>query len=383
MGNVEKSLTGLTLFNDGVKKVKNRVTFILLLCIALITVEGPAGAETTVRYHNAKTLGMGNARVAGGYDYNGFVDNPALLSRVKYVRFSIIAAPLTINKNVQDIGNFISDNNDNFENFDDLTVEEKTEFIDEMREFDGEWGRIRLAPMVDIAANVMGYGVGFAVFNSTDTAIKMDQGIYEPRVWGEGTATTAVVLGIAKPVFMLYPGLTVGANFKLLNRRSTNIFQIPASDLGNISDTMDPILDKIKDQEKRTFSMDVGGLLELPLINADVGATLQAIGDGRGASLDLGIAKRMYEDKLILLADYRDFYDTNKENIFNKIHLGAQYKVAPLAFRAGINSGYPTLGLGLNFRVIDIDAAYYVEELSKGPGGNDEERFVVHVKFGW
>lgn len=364
--------------------MKNNGTVILsIVCLLLVAFAGTASSDITARYHNAKTLGMGDARVAGGYDYNGFVDNPALLSRVKYVRFSIIAVPLTINDNVEDIGNFISDNNENFENFDDLTIDEKNEFIDEMREFDGEWGRIRLAPMVDIAANIRGYGVGLAIYNSTDTAIKMDQGIYEPRVWGEGTATTAVVLGIAKPVFMLYPGLTVGANLKLINRRSTNLFQIPATDLGNISDTLDPIYDKIKDQENQTFSMDFGGLLELPLINADIGATFQAVGDGRGSSLDLGIAKRMYDDKLTLLADYRDFYDNNKENVFKKIHLGAQYKVALLALRAGINSGYPTVGLGLNTKVIDLDAAYYVEELSKGPGGNDEGRYVAHIKFGW
>jgi len=70
--------------------VKNIIAVILLiLCITFIMTEGTVGAETTVRYHNAKTLGMGNTRVAGGYDYNGFVDNPALLSRVKYFRFSI------------------------------------------------------------------------------------------------------------------------------------------------------------------------------------------------------------------------------------------------------------------------------------------------------
>ena len=129
--------------------------------------------------------------------------------------------------------------------------------------------------------------------------------------------------------------------------------------------------------------MDIGGLLDLPVINAEVGASIQSIGDGRGSSIDIGIAKRMASNRLILLADYIDFFDNNQENIFNKIHMGAQYKLAIFALRAGFNSGYPTFGFGLNTRIIDIDAAYYVEELSKGPGGNDEPRYIAQFKFGW
>ncbi|HDY88218.1 MAG TPA: hypothetical protein ENH82_08910 [bacterium] len=354
----------------------------LLLCFFLFNLAGSVYADKTIRYRNAKTLGMGDTRIAGGFGYNGFVDNPALLSRVGIVRFSILNLPVTINKNLVDIGKFIDENSDKFESYDDLTIEEKDNFIKDLQKHDAKWGRVIVSPMVDIAANIKGYGVGLAVFNTSDVSLKMDRGIYEPRVWGEGINNTVAVLGIAKPVFFFYPGLTVGVNLKYFQRRHASLFQIPASNLGNFDETVDPIIDEATNKQS-TFAMDIGTLLEIPAINAEIGATIQSIGDGRGSSIDIGIAKRMASNRLVLLADYIDFFDNNKENFFNKIHMGAQYKYAVFALRAGFNSGYPTIGLGLNSRVIDIDAAYYIEELSKGPGGNDEPRFIVQIKLGW
>ena len=255
--------------------------------------------------------------------------------------------------------------------------------MDDMNEYDGKWGRVMAAPTVSLAANFLGYGVGLAVFNTTDLALKLDKGIYEPRVWGQGTASTAVVLGFAKQMFMFYPGLTVGANLKYIERRHASLFTIPASDLGDFESTIEPVTDEIKDDKTTNIAVDVGALLELPLIDAEVGATMQSIGDGRGASLDVGIAKRMFSNNLILVADYIDVLDNNRENVFNKLHFGAEYRAAVLALRAGISKGYPSLGAGLHFHIIDLDYAWYAEELSKGPGGNEEGRHMVQIKLGW
>ena len=359
-----------------------KILILTLLCVVFLALSGSSFADKTIRYRNAKTLGLGDAKVAGGFSYNGFVDNPALLSRVGVVRFSIVNLPITFNKNLLDIGGFIADNTDKFENYDDLTIDEKNEFIDDLEEHDSKWGRVNVSPMIDIAVNIRDYGIGLAVFNNADLGVKIDRGIYEPRVWGEGINNTAVVLGIAKPLMFLYPGLTVGVNLKYIQRRRANLFQIPASDLGNISETVEPIIDEATSKHS-TFAVDIGTLWELPFINADIAATIQSIGDGRGSSLDIGFAKRIYEDNLTILVDYIDFYDNNKENIFNKIHMGAEYKLVFLALRVGFNSGYPAIGLGLNSRVLDIDFAYYGEELTKGPGGDEEPRYIIQIKLGW
>lgn len=352
---------------------------ILLVCSAAHV----SAAGRTISYRNAKTIGMGNTRIAGGFGYNGFIDNPALLSRVKIVRFSIVNLPITLNKNTLDIGNFIADNADKFENFDDLSIEDKSAFLKDVEKEEGKWSRLNVSPMMDVAFSFLGQSVGLALFNTTDVGLKVDRGIYEPRVWGEGKSNFVAVLGYARPLTMLYPGLTVGVNLKFFQRRRASLFQIKATDLGDTQESFEPITDEVKENESSTIAMDIGALWDIPFIDMEVGAVINSIGDGRGASIDLGIAKRMYNDNLLLLADYIDFGDNNKENIFNKIHLGAQYNLQTIKFRAGINSGYPTVGFGFNFRVIDIDAAYFFDELGNAPGMNEDERYILQMKLGW
>lgn len=352
-------------------------------CLLIFCFASSPAADQTVSYHNIKTIGMGNTRIAGGFDYNGFVDNPALLSRVKLVRFSIFNLPLTINKDLWDTAKFIDDNSDNFEKYDDLSVEEKLEFLDDLEEFDGKWTRAKLSPMVDVGASILGYGVGLAVFHSSDAAVKIDRGVYEPRVWGEGKIDWSVVLGVAKPLTVLTPGLTVGANLKFIQRQRAQLFHIKATDLGEFNETVEPIIDDAKTNKHNTFGIDIGALWDIPFIDSEVGATIQSIGDGRGSSIDLGFAKRFYNDDLILLADYIDFLDNNKENIFRKTHFGVQYTIDYFVLRTGFNSGYPSLGIGLNSRIVDIDLAWYTEELSNAPGVEDDTRYALQIKLGW
>lgn len=356
----------------------------IIVCILAFSFTVPVSAENrTVTYRNAKTLGMGNAKIAGGYGYNGFIDNPALLSRVHIIRLSVINLPITINKHALDIGKFIDDNQDKFENFDELSNQEMVDFLDDVQKYDGKWAHINLSPLFDIAFSLPGQSLGLAVYNTTDVSVKVDRGIYEPRVWGKGTSDLVAVLGYARPLTMLYPGLTVGVNLKYIQRRRASLFQIKATDLGDIQEIIEPVTEEVKEEEKNTFAVDVGALWDIPFIDTEVGATIQSIGDGKGASVDIGASKRFLSDNLTLLADYIDFFDNNKENVFNKLHIGAEYKMQTIAFRTGINSGYPVVGMGLDFRIIDIDAAYFFDELSNAPGVNEDTRYIVQLKFGW
>ena len=83
------------------------------------------------------------------------LDNPALLSRVEWMKFSLVNLPVTINDNVVDISKFIDDNQENFENYNDLGIMEKSEFIDDIQEYDGQWSRVNVSPLVDLAVNII------------------------------------------------------------------------------------------------------------------------------------------------------------------------------------------------------------------------------------
>ncbi len=381
------------------------ITISILFCFILIADPGSVSADKTINYNNAKMLGAGGTHIANGYNYNGFIHNPALLSRVRGIRFSIGRLPIGINKDLLDLGNFIDDNVENFEQFGNESLEvdpitgeplsgqpnaenrmteaEKEAFLYDLEEFDGQWSNVQLSPMAGLALNIKGFGIGLAAYNITEINLKADKGIYDPRVWGQGRANTVVALGVAKPFSIFVPGLIVGANFKYVQRNKASLFTISASKLGDIEETIKPVQDELKDNSQRTFMVDLGAMYTFPFIDLDVAGVFKSLGDGRGSSVDLGVSKTFMNERVILLADYIDFTDNNKENIFNKIRVGAIYDLSIIAFRAGMRSGYPSLGCGIDLGILDLDAAYYTQELSKGPGGNGEDRYVVQFQLGW
>jgi hypothetical protein len=362
--------------------VKKTILLFGVFCAMIFSLTASSFAQG-ITYRNAKSLGMGDTRIAGGFGYNGFVDNPALLSRINKVRFSIMNIPVYGNKDLLDMANFISDNKDSFQNFENLSTDAKDRFIKDLEPYDGKWGRLNAAPMVDIGMNVYDMGFGLAVYSTADVAFKIDRGIYEPRVWGQGEANTVAVLGFSKPLTMFYPGLKVGVNLKYIQRRTADLFQIKASDLGNAQDIIDPIIDQAKNSTTSHFAIDVGTLWEVPLIGSDVGATIQDIGYGRNSNIDLGIAKRFYNDRVVVLADYIDLLNFKGENMLNKVHIGGELDLSIVALRLGINQGYPTAGLGFNFKVLQIDAAYFEDELSTVPGSDGDRRGAVQIRLGW
>ncbi len=361
-----------------------RITFLAgMLCVAMIGQAEVSGADDGMMYRDARSMSMGDTKVAGGRGGTDFVSNPALLGNVSRFSISVPNIPLYINSDLRDIAKFVKKNKGNFENFDNLSTAEKEAFIKDIEPYDGKWARLNVSPMVSAAASFLGTGVGVAVYNISDTGFKIDRGIYEPRVWGEGTTSTVFAVGVARPLLILYPGLKVGANFKYIDRRTAPIFQIKASDLGNAQDTMDPIVDSANDNSSTHFAMDFGALLEVPFIESEVGASLRNIGYGEYASVDLGIAKRFFNNRLAVLADYVDFFDNRKENVFRKIHVGGEYDLGVLELRAGMNAGYPTIGAGIDLKVVRIDAAYFTDELSNVPGGDEDERFALQMRLGW
>ena len=80
--------------------MKKTFAFFVTMGFVIFSLAGYVSADETIGYRNAKTLGMGDAKVAGGFGYNGFVDNPALLSRIGLLSFSIVNLPITMNKNL-------------------------------------------------------------------------------------------------------------------------------------------------------------------------------------------------------------------------------------------------------------------------------------------
>ena len=360
------------------KIVLNSAEFLIILCFAGTALPG----EQSISYRNAKAVGIGDTKVAGGFDYNGFIDNPALLSRVGIIRANIANFPVIVNDNIVEISKFIQDNRDNYENFSDLSDQKQNDFRENVEKYSEKWGRLNISPMADFALSLIGHSVGLAIFNTTDLKLKMDSGLPEPSVQGEGFSNTAVVLGYARPLYNIYPGLTAGMNIKFLHRKTAALFKINPGDLGSIRETLEPVRDEFKNVHN-SLAVDIGTLWDIPLIDSEVGATIQSIGDGSGSSLDIGIAKYMYVDRLIILADYRDIFDTDTTNTLDNVHLGAVYTFPFFTLRAGINYGYPTFGFGLKYKIFDVDCAFFRDEYHTAMGTGEDNCFIGQLKLGW
>jgi hypothetical protein len=93
---------------------------------------------------------------------------------------------------------------------------------------------------------------------------------------------------------------------------------------------------------------------------------------------------------LILAADVRDFANADSKIFENggladtagtHFHLGAEYWWWMLRLRVGANQGYFTGGLGMDWKVVKLDYAYYADELSLFAGGERHPAHRISANF--
>lgn len=82
-----------------------------------------------------------------------------------------------------------------------------------------------------------------------------------------------------------------------------------------------------------------------------------------------------------LALDYQGYRDAQvDQNFWAHVHLGARARViGPLRLRAGLNQGYPSGGLGLNFRVVTVDYALVGHEEGRLPGQLSSYQHLLQV----
>jgi len=98
-------------------------------------------------------------------------------------------------------------------------------------------------------------------------------------------------------------------------------------------------------------------------------------------------------DKLVILRDI--FPDATyamdidilspETSFYKKFHLGMEqlYFNELMAWRIGLNQGYPTTGLNFNFGIFHVGLTYYVEEFGREIGENPQPFYVMDMGFYW
>lgn len=99
-------------------------------------------------------------------------------------------------------------------------------------------------------------------------------------------------------------------------------------------------------------------------------------------NLSLG-ASAQFESWLfsVLTAAEYKFITRTGEQFGQKLHLGAEISIPFFDFRAGLNQGYATYGLGFSFLIFDFDVAYYPVEIGGYPGQTQNNRLQLGLSF--
>jgi len=82
--------------------------------------------------------------------------------------------------------------------------------------------------------------------------------------------------------------------------------------------------------------------------------------------------------------DVRDVLNKSGENIYKRLHLGAELNFSNVVgVLGGINQGYTTYGLFFNSKIARLDAGIYTEELGKYPGDIKNRSYYGRITVGW
>ncbi len=374
--------------------------------------------ESSTMFRGIRPLGMGGAFIALADDQNAFFYNPAGLALREKGMLTMFELPITLSKDIYALYDYYNENKDAIENFDqesnDTQQKIMNDIIDRITLY-----RIHLTlgmpnmnfvtgPVKFANGDKMHLGVG--LFDLVDVKMKVNAGILVPTLdlWG-----SADMIGIVPVVYkwqtapLSLPGsISLGANIKYIMR-------------GRFEETRRSILE-LEDydpsyQRGTGIGLDVGMLYEINqqwnagMMISDFGGTNIKFEEATSAGIkkepftgvikskvNVGFAFKpnkihywagkylnIGNKHLTLAFDLNNITDPDEklfaETFFMKVHMGAELKWKMIAFRGGFNQGYPCFGAGLDLLFLNLDYAFYVDELSEFAGMDPEVNHMFNV----
>lgn len=376
----------------------------ILLAVLMLGTAGIAPAvERPMTVRGARALGMGDAFTALADDQNVFFYNPAGIVQRTGSALTLLDLPITVGNDVKKIIDFISDNEDDLNNFDTLLPARQAELINQInREL------VSLRPTFGLGAPNLSYlsgpiGGGFfwgaGLFGQADGRVGFVYDVITPSLYYDINVDVSPRVIAAKHFegLPILPGhLGVGATLKYVQRGQASDSRVSFLQLDSY--------DTPPFQRGKGHGIDLGALYQ-PTSRINVAATWMDFGgtqikfdakaaeDGFDAKpartegipqrLNVGVAWTPAKlgigpiglptgDRLTLAADVRDILNEDSKTFLDggliadsagkHIHLGAEYRWWFLRFRAGANQGYATAGLGIDIPVLKLDYAFFSDE---------------------
>lgn len=356
---------------DAMRFIRGMSFVVCALAVVLSSAQrAVAGSQELFEINNSvRALGMGNAFVSVVDDKDSLFYNPAGLGKVDSVRVTIIGLSAGANgvegpKAFQDL-------------------QDSSKFSTTVQSL---YGKKYWAGGGAKAAFVMP-NYGFAVYNHVD-AFARPMNPAAPNIDHNLVSDLGVAGGFAYNVAWF----TAGVVAKRINRLGGR-GEVGVSTLATLS--ADEIRSKVENRGS-AFSLDLGmnasppGPLKptfsfvirnfgLTQFSADYGSNRVPNESpewiaGMAFDLDAG---------LVRLRPAVDVKWANRTTVSlgKRIHMGLELELPLVTARAGFNSGYYTLGAGVDLGVLRFDAATYGVELGAYPGQQEDRRYMAQFSF--
>ena len=354
----------------------------IVMCFLLL-ITGPAFSAEYYGFHRGtRTLGMGGAFTAVADDYNAIYFNPAGLALMKNFTLGILDPMVDVSEKTIDL----------YQDFDDIDSDDLTQVTALMRKYIGENNHVKAALDLHLGFNVKNAGVMLSGIGQSTFNIRI-RNPTNPEANITSVADYGLVLGMGVSIPEV-KGLKVGATIKSLSRTSLN--EVYSATVIADDDLADMIDDDIEDG--LGFSADIGAIYTFNILRAtDVNIALAGLnvpkmkfGDAMDAEtqINAGVAfrQRFLGCTLTEALDIYDITDNagDDDSDEKKIHIGAEVQFPMImSVRGGLNQGYYTAGLTLDFKVLKFDFATYGEEIGVIAGQKEDRRFSAQISMGW
>jgi len=369
----------------------------LLLALLSLATASEAGVPRFAIL-SPRALGMGGAVVAvpGGEDL--FFYNPALFNLNRRTRLTLVDTRLGFNDNLRQVYGFYRNNKDDIDNIDQLSDQRRNELYSEALVYALEPAHLLVQGPLPINYVRPNFGIG--VFSQAIVDAEILQGAAGvPIVDFAFRGDAQVMASFSGGTDDLLPGhLATGLTVKYLNRwvsRKTkslagfgsgeefDVYQgsVVGVDLGVVYQATPRLLIGAAWYDLLTTRFNWErkngqGTAPPPADRLDSELRL-------GASYSLPVGFEFLVKNVVLALDINEPFDGDV-TFFKKLHMGAS--AAALSFvrlRAGLNQGYPTFGVGLDFSVLQLDYAFYGEELGQYAGQIPRWNHLVRLQLGF
>ena len=375
----------------------NKLTLSVLsvLCVLLLFAGTASAVDMEKKdfdYAGIRNLGMGGAFIGYPADYNAPLTNPAGISFLPERYFYILDTRIGINNEVKELVDGLGYMQD-LGDFSNLTAERQKEITDFITKATTLRPQLFATLPLNFGITAKSWAIG--ITNRENLAFRLFglAPLYNIEL---KSYNDALIFGSLSHKFT--PKLSVGITGKYLIRgkieQTYNLLELasgdinPTADLGfgigadvgaiyNVFDSLSvgvTVKNVISSLSWKRITLDETGT-SIPLESTKMPMN---IGAGIAFKPNIKIPLRIFKNPIFVL-DMDDITNSDK-NIFKKLHAGASLDVLWLFnIRGGINQGWTTFGVGVDLFFLQVEYAYYGEELGLLPGQIPEYKHMASL----